>query len=94
MHGDHLVGNRYFVPLFVFYIESVMPGPPFIPESIFSTQSVILSPRFIPESVFYTQSVVRSPQSMFYTDLVFTLGSANSYETFRQISEVWGNAQA
>jgi len=61
MHRDHLVGNRYFVPLFGFYIGSVMLGPPFIPESVFYTQSVILNPRFIPESVFYTQTVVRSP---------------------------------
>ena len=60
-YRDHLLGNRYFVPLFGFYIESVMLGPPFIPESVFYTQSVMLSPRFIPESVFYTQSVVRSP---------------------------------
>ena len=59
MHCDHLVGNRYFVPLFVFYIESVMLGSPFI--SVFYTKSVILSPRFIPEFVFYTQSVVPSP---------------------------------
>ena len=34
MHCDHLVGNRYFVPFFVFYTESVMLGPRFIPESI------------------------------------------------------------
>ena len=41
MHRDHLVGNRYFVPFFVFY-KSVMLGPRFIParESIFYTQSV------------------------------------------------------
>ena len=61
MHRDHLVGNRYFVLLFVFYIQSVMLSPRFTPESVFYTQSVKLSPRFIPESVFYTESVVRSP---------------------------------
>ena len=60
-YRDHLLGNRYFVPWFRFYIESVMLTLPFIPESVFYTQSVMLSPRFIPESVFYTQSVVRSP---------------------------------
>ena len=45
---DHLVGNLYFVPFFVFYTESVTLGPRFIPESVFYTQSVMLSPRFIP----------------------------------------------
>ena len=40
MHRDHLVGNRYFVPFFVFYTKSVMLGLRFIPESIFYTQSV------------------------------------------------------
>ena len=52
MHRNHLVGNRYFIPFFVFYTESVMLGPRFIPESIFYTQSVMLSSRFIPECVF------------------------------------------
>ena len=52
MHRDHLVGNRYFVPFFAFYTESVMLGPRFIRESIFYTQSVMLSPRFVPECVF------------------------------------------
>lgn len=61
MHRHHLVGNQYFVPLLVFYIESVMLGPPFIPESIYYTQSIKLILRFIPESMFYTQSVVQSP---------------------------------
>ena len=27
MHHDHLAGNRYSVPFFVFYTESVMLGP-------------------------------------------------------------------
>ena len=48
MHRDHLVGNLYFVPFFVFYTESVTLGPRFIPESVFYTQSVMLSPHFIP----------------------------------------------
>ena len=52
MHCDHLVGNRYFVPFFVFYTESAMLGPRFVPESLFYSQSVMLSPRFIPECVF------------------------------------------
>ena len=52
MHRDHLVGNRYFVPFFAFYTESVMLGLRFIRESTFYTQSVMLSPRFIPECVF------------------------------------------
>ena len=39
MHRDHLVGNRYFVPFFVFYTESVMLGQRFIHESIIYTQS-------------------------------------------------------
>ena len=52
MHRDHLVGNRYFVPFFVFYTESVMLGPRFIPESVFYTQSVMRSPRFIPSTCF------------------------------------------
>ena len=52
-YRDQLLGNRYFVPWFRFYIESVMLTLPFIPESVFYTQSVMLSPRFIPESVFY-----------------------------------------
>ena len=56
MPRDHLVGNRYFVPFFVFYTEAVMLGPRFILESIFYTQSVMLSPCFIPSP----QSVVRS----------------------------------
>ena len=34
MHHDHLVGNRYFVPFFVFYTESVKLGPCFRPESV------------------------------------------------------------
>ena len=68
MHRDHLLGNRYFVPFFAFYTESVMLGPSFIPEFVFYTQFVTLCPRFIPEFVFSTQSVVRSPQSIFYTD--------------------------
>ena len=42
MHRDRLVGNRYFVPFFVFYTESTMLGPRFIHESIFYTQPVIL----------------------------------------------------
>ena len=41
MHHDHLVGNRYFVPFFMFYTESVMLGPRFILESVFYTQSVM-----------------------------------------------------
>ena len=48
MHHDHLVGNQYFVPFFMFYTKAVMLGPRFIPEAIFYTQSVMLSPRFIP----------------------------------------------
>ena len=52
MHRDHLVGNRYFVPFFVFYTASVMLGPRVIYESIFYSQSVMLSPRFIPECAF------------------------------------------
>ena len=42
MHRDHLVGNRYFVPFFVFYKESVMLGVRVIHEFIFYTQSVML----------------------------------------------------
>ena len=33
MYRDHLVGNRYFVPFFVFYKESVMLGARFIHDS-------------------------------------------------------------
>ena len=47
---DHLVGNRYFIPIFVFYTESIMFGPRFIPESVFYAQSVVRSP----QSIFYT----------------------------------------
>ena len=54
MHRDHLVGNPYFVPYFVpllvFYTESIIIGPHFIPESIFYTQSVVRSL----QSMFYT----------------------------------------
>ena len=52
MHRDHLVGNWYFVPFFVFYTESVMLGPRFILESVFYTLSVMRSPRFIPSPCF------------------------------------------
>ena len=52
MHRDHLVGNLYFVPFFVFYTESVMFVPRFIPQSFFYTLSLMLSPRFKPECVF------------------------------------------
>ena len=52
MHHDHLVGNQYFLPFFVFYSESVMLGPRFIPESVFYTQSLMLSPHFIPSPCF------------------------------------------
>ena len=64
MHCDHLVENRYFVPFFVFYTESVMLGPRSIPEYIIYTQSVMLSLRFIPECVFCF--VLYFP-SLFYT---------------------------
>ena len=56
MHRDHLVGNRYFVPFFVFYTESVMLGTRFLPESAFYTMSVMLSPRFIPRSLCFIPS--------------------------------------
>ena len=52
MHCDHLVGNRYFVPFFMFYTKSVMLGPYFIPESVFYTQSVMRSPHFISSPCF------------------------------------------
>ena len=48
MHRDHLVGNWYFAPFFVFYTESIMLGLRFITESGYYTQSVMLSLRFIP----------------------------------------------
>ena len=47
IHHDHLVGNLYFVPFFVFYTESVMFSLRIITESVFYTQVVMLSPRFI-----------------------------------------------
>ena len=52
IHHDHLVGNRYFVPFFLCYTESVMLGLRFIPESVSYTQSVMHSPRFIPSPCF------------------------------------------
>ena len=41
MHRDHLVENRYFVPFFIFYTESVMLSPRFILKSVFYTQSAM-----------------------------------------------------
>ena len=74
MHRDHLIGNRYFVPFFVFYTESVMLGPRFIPESVFYTQSLMLSPSFIPESVLYKSS---------------NIGKTTTTNQCRRVPELW-----
>ena len=71
MHRDHLVGNRYFVPFFVFYTESTMLGPRLIHESIFYTQSVMLSVRVLYLSacfvLFSTFAAMQYQICFFYT---------------------------